>query len=395
MFYTATVKKQEGSMNSAESTYKPAFKVGILGGGQLARMLALKGADLGLEIHILSEKESDPAAQVVKHWHKGSPQDAKVLESFFKAVELVTFESEFYSGDLLSKISAQTKVPVSPEPRVMRMLQDRLTQKESLIENHILTADFIVIHNKDDLKNASEFFRNKFIIKKRTGGYDGNGTFVVKNQKDLHNILEKISIAGNEYIAEAYVAFKRELAVIMARNAHGDIIHFPLVQTKQTENRCDWVVGPEKHPKFNSLIRDLAVYIDSIKYVGVIAFELFDTGQNLLVNEIAPRVHNSGHYSLNAMTTDQFTQHWLAVLGFDFFESKMLSKAFAMTNLVGTSSNQALFPKKLEGTLCWYGKLENRPGRKMGHLNYTGTNSKSLLKIALRERKKIKNLGPL
>ncbi len=382
-------------MISAQSSYKPATKVGILGGGQLARMLALKGADLGLEVHVLSENETDPAAQVVKHWHKGSPHDPKDLKAFFKEVEIVTFESEFYSGELLSEISEQTKTPVTPEPHVMRMLQDRLTQKESLLDHHIPTADFIVIHNTEDVKNASALFKNKFIIKKRTGGYDGNGTFVVKNENDLHRILEKISIAGNDYIAEAFIPFKRELAVIMARNPQGEMIHFPLVQTKQTENRCDWVIGPEKHFKFNGLVIDLAVYLDKIKYVGVIAFELFDTGRSLLVNEIAPRVHNSGHFSLNAMTTDQFTLHWLAIMGFDFFESKQLSKAFAMTNLVGTSDEAPAFSKNLEGKLHWYGKKENRPGRKMGHINYTGTNVKSLLKLALKERKKIKHLGPL
>jgi 5-(carboxyamino)imidazole ribonucleotide synthase len=252
----------------------------------------------------------------------------------------------------------------------------------------------MAIHNTDDIKNASALFKNKFIIKKRTGGYDGNGTFIVKNEKYLHDILEKISIAGNEYIAEAYIPFKRELAVIMARNPQGEMIHFPLVQTKQTENRCDWVTGPEKHPKFDALIMDLAVYLDKIKYVGVIAFELFDTGRELLVNEVAPRVHNSGHYSVNAMTTDQFTLHWLAILGFDFFEAKSLSKAFVMVNLIGTSEAEPVFTKNMEGKLHWYGKIENRVGRKMGHINYTGTNAKSLLKIALSERKKIKNLGP-
>ena len=143
--------------------YKPGLKVGILGGGQLARMLALKGAEMGLEVHILSSDEQDPAAQVVRHWHKGDPNNPEDLKKFFKQVQLVTFESEFYSGEVLAEISTQTETPVLPDPHVMRLLQDRLTQKESLIDNHVPTADFLVIHNSEDLHQAAELFKNKFV----------------------------------------------------------------------------------------------------------------------------------------------------------------------------------------------------------------------------------------
>lgn len=374
--------------------YQPGLKVGILGGGQLARMLALKGAEMGLEVHILSSDAQDPAAQVVQHWHPGDPNKAEDLRNFFKQVSLITFESEFYSGELLAEVSAQTETPVLPDPHAMRLLQDRLSQKESLIDSHVATADFLAIHNIEDLHQASQIFKNKFVLKKRTGGYDGNGTFVVKKEADVSALLEKISIAGNECIAEAFVPFKRELAVIMARNPQGEMIHFPLVQTRQTDKRCDWVLGPVKHAKFNQRVLDLAVFLDGIKYVGVIGFELFDTGRDLIVNEIAPRVHNSGHYSLEALSVDQFTLHWRAILGFDFQESKPRQPAFVMTNLIGTDGETPEFPRHLQGHLHWYGKKNNRAGRKMGHINYTGVNAKSLLKLALTERKKIKHLGP-
>ncbi len=398
MFYTAFNQKQSLEpefMTARNVSINPLNrKVGLLGGGQLARMLALKGAELGLEIHVLSKSETDPAAQVVRHWHQGDPHQPEDLKKFFEKVDLVTFESEFYSGELLAQISEQTQTPVRPDPHVMRLLQDRLSQKESLLDHDIPTADFVAIHNLEDMREAAALFKNKFVLKKRTGGYDGNGTHVIKTSGQVGKLLEKISIAGNDYIAEAFISFKREVAVVMARNIQGEMIHFPLVQTFQTDNRCDWVCGPIKHPRFEKLVLDLAVYLSEIKYVGVIAFELFDTGRELIVNEVAPRVHNSGHFSLNAMSTDQFTLHWLAILGFDFIESKPLTPAFVMTNLIGTSELSPVFPNAREGHLHWYGKTENRPGRKMGHMNYTGEKSKALLKLALAERKKIKNLGP-
>lgn len=374
--------------------YRTGVKVGLLGGGQLARMLALKAHEMGLEVHVLSEKPTDPAAQVVRHWTQGSPHEARDLREFFTKVDLVTFESEFYSGELLAQISEETKTPVYPDPHVMRRLQDRLTQKESLLENHVPTAPFIAIHNVEDLHQAAVLFKNKFVLKKRQGGYDGNGTFMVKRKEDLAKILKEVPAEGGEFIAEAYVPFKRELAVIMARNLQGEMIHFPLVQTHQTDHRCDWVIGPVKHPRFNKRVLELALFLNEMKYVGVIGFELFDTGRDLLVNEIAPRVHNSGHYSLDALSVDQFTLHWRAILGFDFFEVKTLRPAFVMTNLIGADTAEPQFPMSLEGHLHWYAKTENRPGRKMGHINYTGGKSATLLKQALSERKKIKHLGP-
>lgn len=375
------------------SSFKPGLKVGLLGGGQLARMLALKGAEMGLEVHVLSEKEDDPAAQVVRHWHQGSPHKAEDLRKFLKQVEFATFESEFYSGDLLAQMQEETGTKILPDPHVMRTLQDRLSQKESLLDKHIPTAPFLALHNKNDLHDAQKFFKKGFVLKKRLGGYDGNGTFIVRDPKDLSSVFDKTSLSSNDFIAEDFVPFKKEMAVIMARNADGEIVHFPLVETKQTQNRCDWVSGPQKHARFEQLVLDLAVYIDGLHYVGVIAFELFDTGRELLVNEIAPRVHNSGHYSMEALEVDQFTLHWMALLDFPFFEIKAKTPAFAMANLIGTSEEEPSLKGQLTGHLHWYGKKDNRAGRKMGHVNYVGKTVKSVLKTALKERELFKNLG--
>lgn len=369
-----------------------ANKVGILGGGQLARMLALKGHELGLEVHILSQHSSDPAAQVTRHWHQGDPNQISHLQKWAQGLDYLTFESEFYSGELLAQLQKKASVKIFPSPEAMKTLQDRVSQKILLAEHKINTSPFMAVNNAEDLQAAAREFKNKFVLKKRQGGYDGNGTFVVASLGQLKSLPSQLSISPNEFMAEAFVRFKRECAIIMARNSSGEILHFPLVVTEQKDNRCDYVYGPVRHPALNKLINKLAIFLEDIQYVGSIGFEFFDTGRELIVNEVAPRVHNTGHYSLEALNVDQFSLHWRAGLGMDFFEVKAFSKAFVMTNLIGSNSQAPQLPETLQGHLHWYGKQENRLGRKMGHVTYVGHQTTSLIKLALQERKKFINL---
>lgn len=379
-------------MRSLAPKHSVGLPVGILGGGQLARMLALKGAELGLEVHVLSEQEADPAAQVVRHWHRGDPNNLEDLKKFFSKVKLVTFESEFYSGDLLSQAALAVPTPIYPDPLVMGRLQDRLSQKECLIESQVATAPFVAVQNEAELKSAFQNFNGKCVLKKRRGGYDGYGNFVIKNESDLNHALQKISFVVDSYIVEEYIPFHRELAVMLARNHEGQCVHFPLVETRQQGGRCDWVKGPVEHPRFQALLLSLSLMLSKINYVGVVGIELFDTGKELMVNEMAPRVHNSGHYSLDALSLDQFTLHWLSVLDFKLSLPAVLKPAFVMTNLIGSSSEDPIFPHDLTGRLHWYGKKQNRQSRKMGHINYVGSDTESLLTTALSERSKIENV---
>jgi len=168
------------------------------------------------------------------------------------------------------------------------------------------------------------------------------------------------------------------------------IVQLPLVESVQTQSQCDWVVGPLKHQRAKALFQKIERYLRNLDYIGAISFELFDTGLELLVNEVAPRVHNSAHYSMDALRQSQFRLHLLAGLGEKLPAAELLSPAFCMVNLVGKSHELPEVPYNIQGQLHWYGKNDNRPGRKMGHVNYVGTNSKNLLKIALSERKKFK-----
>lgn len=361
--------------------------IGILGGGQLARMMILKAYELGLQVHVLSEQETDPAAQVTRHWTKGNPHSTDDLKKFLEKVDLVTFESEFYDPKKLQIASAGQEF--LPNLKNLGFIQDRLTQKQSLEENNLPTARFIAIKDAASFEVACHYFQNKVVFKKRIGGYDGYGTFIFNSKKLKDSIHKKISDQDYFFIAEELVPFKKELSLVLARNKKGQIVHYPLVEARQEDSKCNWVVGPVKHSKLNPLLKKIKTYLKKIDYVGVIAFELFETQNELLINEIAPRVHNTGHFSLDACNVDQFSLHLMCLLDLPLPEIKLKEKSFCMVNLVGKSNDPMKLPAATEGKLHWYGKEQNRPGRKMGHINYCGPNLPSLLKLGLNERKRI------
>ena len=380
----------KASMKTTSFSQNMGQKLGIVGGGQLARMLALSAAPLGLEVHILCEKSTEPAAQVARHWHQGSPQSATDVQEFTKNLQLLTFESEFYDMETFLDLEKKTNLQIFPNPTLMRTLQDRSSQKELLLKHKIPTAPFVHVQTADDLHKSFAHFPKGFVLKKCQGGYDGNGTFYCRNQSDLKK-LESL-LPGN-FIAESFINFKHELAIVLVRSKDGSLIHLPLVESHQKLSRCDWVIGPIQHPKAKATIKKLSTFLEKIKYVGAIGFELFDAGNKtnteLVVNEIAPRVHNTGHYSQDALSESQFLLHLKAGLGLTLHTPIQKSKSFCMVNLIGQSQNFAKFPQQISGALHWYGKLENRPGRKMGHINYTSNTSPTvLLKKALLERKK-------
>lgn len=373
-------------MASSFEKHPFSTRVGVLGGGQLARMLVLKGHEMGLTMKVLCKSKHDPAAQVTAHATIGDPDDEKDVAAFAAECDVVTLESEFHSGEMLARASAASGTPFRPDPGIIRRLQDRLPQKEALVEHGVPTAPFLSIVNHEDLQIAIDEFQDGFVLKKRTGGYDGYGTVIVRKDADLE-AARGADLARARWIAEAFVPFKRELAVQIARGTDGRTVVFPLVETKQVDHRLDWLRGPVKHPNFAALSKRLVRFVREIDYVGVIAFELFDTGKNLLVNEIAPRVHNSGHASLEALTVDQFTQHLRAILGHALETPKPLTKGFAMTNLIGAGAEKPAAPAKIAGHLHWYGKSESRRGRKMGHLTLTGVSADACLRQVLKERK--------
>lgn len=353
-------------------------------------MLAQAGHALGLEVHVLSAKKDDPAAQVCRFWHEGSPDDRDDLKNFFGKIDVGTFESEFHDGDLLAEVSDATETKLWPHPLLMKRLQDRLPQKEALENAKVPTAPYMAIHGESDLQTALHHFEEGFVLKKRLGGYDGFGTFVIRSAKDLDDFRAHAHPGEERFIAEQFIKFKRELAVSLARNARGQVVFTPFVETHQTDHRLDWLRGPIAPRGGAALKARLREFAEQLDYRGLLTFELFETPKGLIVNEIAPRVHNSGHWGLEGLEPDQFTLHWKAVLDMELTTPVLRAPAFAMVNLVGSRGEEPSFPAKFTSHLHWYGKSENRPGRKMGHLTAVGAQAAKLLKLLQTERKRFK-----
>lgn len=357
----------------------------------MARMLCLKGHEMGLKMFVLSESREDPAAQVTSHWCQGSPYKKKDLRSFLSLVNLASFESEFLDADQLGRLQKELRTPIFPDPSIMAKLQDRFEQKKLLQKAGLPVSPFWLCHNKEEGRN---FCKNKkdqaFVFKKRRSGYDGYGTFIFPPStlslplwKKYKKIDSLFSLTSQGFIVEDFVSFKRELALSVVRNRAGQVVFLPLVESYQEKACCLWVKGPVQHPKLSRLKNKIRKFLHQIRYQGIMAFELFDMGSRLLVNEIAPRVHNSAHYSLNALTEDQFTFHLKASLNLTLEKSRLLQPGFAMLNLLGNGRKNFSWNFPLEGiSWHWYGKSENRRGRKMGHMNALGsTPNRALLKL--------------
>ena len=364
------------------------IKLGILGGGQLARMMALKCHNLGIKPYILSPHKEDPAAMVTAFYECGSLQSKKDLKKFLSLIDVATFENEFLNIATLQKAAFATKTPIHPKPQIMHLLQDKLTQKKLLKEHKIPTAYFISHPDKRQVNDFPRLFPKGVVIKKRQLGYDGGGIKIVKDINSNKESKQFILKHADHVIVEEFVPFKKELALILVRNRKKQIVELPLVETYQENSCCVWVKGPCQQKNKSKLVSKLKTFLNKINYEGVMAFELFETTNgDLMVNELAPRVHNSGHYSLDALSEDQFSLHIKAVLNLNITQPVIRSGGFAMLNLLGGKGqlswkSPARALQKTPAHLHWYGKTLAKEGRKMGHINVLeSTVQKALSKI--------------
>ncbi len=378
--------------NRISPTMKP---LGLFGGGQLARMMALAAHDMGVPVAVLSASPDDPAAQVVSDWIRGDLSDRVLLDSFLAKCSVVTFESEFLDATLLAELSlGDERADIFPQPRLMGLLQDRLSQKALIAGAKLPTSPYFDVRDEASARQAWMDLGGHVVFKKRRYGYDGYGTWVVRTEKDFAKFAKALEedLGWKErvgFLAERFIPFRRELAIMIVRSRNGDLVRLPFVETFQENSKCLWVKGPLKETaRMRSLAKTAETFLAKVDYVGAMGFELFETKTgDLLVNELAPRVHNSGHYSLDALSVDQFELHVRAVLGLDLPNPAPMSKGFAMVNLLGKSTRTPSWRDAGELRLHWYGKKENRPGRKMGHVNVTDSTAERALKRALNGRK--------
>lgn len=346
-------------------------------------MLLQKAQQLGLTPSHLSTSTDDPAFKVSGRGVVGDPKSAANLQGFVKNLDILTFESEFFDAAYLKDELKNFKGYIYPSLDVLACLQDRKTQKESFAKNKLATSPFINTNEQAEIK---KFFKvqGAVVAKKRWNGYDGYGTFLLKSKNDLENFLQQNSNSLSDFIFEKLISFDYEVALQASRSRKGHTVFFPLVKTIQKDNKCFLVEGPEKpNPALQKTIQK---FLNKIDYVGTIGFEFFKTQKGLILNEVAPRVHNTGHHTLDSCSTDQFTMHILCGLQDKLPTPILKTKSFVMLNLIGKNSTDVEMPDQTDGSLFWYGK-QNRAGRKLGHINYTGENKKALVARALKELK--------
>ncbi len=340
--------------------------IGILGGGQLGRMLAAAAARLGYKTHIF-EPGAAPAADVAAAWTQARYDDTEALHRFAAACDVITFEFENIPAPALDILSAQT--PLSPSRRALEVSQDRLVEKTFLTDLGLTTAPFAPIDGPSDLDTALQVTGTPAILKTRRFGYDGKGQARVMASSDAQAALALLE--GAPAIAEGFVSFSREISVIAARGRDGSVSAYDPGENVHEDGILATTTIPARVPTH---LRTDAVLIASrilnaLDYVGVLGVELFVTRRGLVVNEIAPRVHNSGHWTQAGCAVDQFEQHIRAITGWPLGDGGRHADVI-MENLIGDDIARASSLAGDAGVqVHLYGKTETRPGRKMGHIN--------------------------
>ena len=371
-----------------------SLKLGIIGGGQLGKIMSQKAKKLGFHVTILDPTPNCPAAQVSDRQIVAGFYDKEKLEQLVKECDVTTFELEHVDTEVLKKLYDQD-YKIFPSPYVMELIQDKYEQKKLLDEKGIAVPKYKKVESKDDLKS----FGLPVIQKARKGGYDGKGVMLLRDENDLNN-----SIKADSFIEEL-VDIDKELAIIVARNIEGEIAVYPVVEMLFDErvNICDIVMAPARiSENLEKIAKEMAIKsIEILDGVGIFGVEMFLTKKGeVLLNEIAPRPHNSGHYTFESCATSQFEQIIRAVTNLPLGSTKLISPS-VMVNLLGEEGyegepfiegiHEALEIPEL--SFHFYGKKETKPFRKMGHITVLSEDLDEALKKALKAKDILKIRG--
>ena len=375
------------------------FKLGILGGGQLGKMLLAETRKFDIQTYILDPSKEAPSQFGATHFFIGDLMDFNAVYQFGKKVDLLTIEIENVNLDALDKLKAEG-LPVFPSPKTLRLIQNKGIQKDFYVANNIPTSKHKRFENLIDLKADLVNLQLPFVWKCTQFGYDGNGVKVVRTASDLENL------PNVECIAEEMIPFQNELAVIVARSASGEVKTYPVVEMEfhPEANQVEYVLCPARiSDAVAQKAQEIALQVsEAFNHVGLLAVEMFQTQDNqILVNEVAPRPHNSGHHTIEASYTSQFENHLRAILNLPL--GNTASKvAGIMVNLVGEEgfSGPVIYQNiekimAIDGvTPHIYGKKETRPYRKMGHVTIVNENMAEARKIAEEVKKSIRVISP-
>ncbi|MEM7085595.1 MAG: 5-(carboxyamino)imidazole ribonucleotide synthase [Bacteroidota bacterium] len=372
------------------------FTLGILGGGQLGKMMLYETRKFDITTHVLDPSAEAPCHIACDYFEQGNLMDFETVYNFGKKVDVLTFEIEGVNIEALEKLETEG-IKVYPSAKTLRNIQDKGVQKQFYKTHRIPTSPFVVFQNKNKLNEAliRKELHYPFVWKSCTGGYDGKGVSIIRDAEDL------IPLAEGSCIAEKLIPFKNELAVIVSRNPSGEVRTYPVVEMEfhPEANQVEYVICPARiDDTVAHKARTVATQVsEAFEHVGLLAVEMFQTEEDeILVNEVAPRPHNSGHYSIEASYTNQFEQHIRAILELPLgnTDSKV---GGIMVNLVGSEGHQGkVHYQNMEEIMAMdgvtphiYGKKQTRPFRKMGHVTVVNEDISKARKIAEKVKKTI------
>lgn len=376
-----------------DSYFKTGLKIGVLGGGQLGRMLIQEAINYNLDIAVIDPDENAPCRYLTSHFVKGDFKDYQTVLDFGKGLDILTIEIEHVNIEALKELE-KNGVKVYPQPNFLEIVQDKGLQKLFFQENNIPTAPFHLIKEKSEIKNHLADF--PFFQKMRKGGYDGKGVYKLDTEDKIAEAFDVPSVL------EKLVPFEREISVIVSRNDNGETSAFPVVDMEfnPQANLVEYLFAPSSlDDKLQKKAKGLAIdLISKAKMTGILAVEMFvTTDGEILVNEIAPRPHNSGHQTIEANTTSQYEQHLRAICNFPPGKTD-IEQASVMVNILGEPNytGDAIYEGmddilKLPGVYVHlYGKKTTKPFRKMGHVTITGQDLKEVKELANKVKSKLK-----
>ena len=340
------------------------MRVGVLGGGQLGRMLALAGYPLGVRFRHLGSAQDTSAGEVAEQV-TGAFEDADALRRFADGLDVVTYESENVPVDAARRLAE--RLPIQPSIPALETSQDRLNEKLAYAQ----------VDSFEELQDAAARIGYPCVLKTRRMGYDGKGQFVMRREDETQMAWERLGARG--LILEGLVPFDRELSILGVRGKTGETRFYPLIENQHADGilRLSYAPAPDTTADLQSIAEDYAMRVlDSLDYVGVLAIELFQVGAQLIANEMAPRVHNSGHWTIEGAITSQFENHVRAILGYPLGDTAAIGHS-AMINLIGIIPPVAHILKNPQAHLHLYGK-HARPGRKLGHVTLRGEDARAL-----------------
>lgn len=378
------------AVTSPRTRKRPA--IGIIGGGQLARMTAQSALSLGCDVVILDYDADSPASTPAARWICKPADDMAALCELAQSVDVVALENEFIDAALLGELEERGHC-VMPSAATMRLVQDKFVQKTVLMKAGLNVPAFAAVDSRDELVSAGERLGWPLVLKKRRDGYDGKGNTTLRTAADVDAAWERLEGYRHALYVEQFCPFTKELATIITCSRDGSSVAYPLVETVQRDHICHTVAAPASIP--DALARKAAGIaqraVEAVGGVGSFGVELFLSADGaVLVNELAPRVHNSGHYTIEACVCSQFENHVRAVMGWPLGSTAMRTPAAAMVNLLGHTDGPGE-PHGIADCLAvagahlhLYGKARSKPGRKMGHITALGLNTSDALEIASR-----------